>query len=545
MIRSYAALVWLLLLAASAQIKPEDPASLEGQVLDTATGGALRKAAVVLRPIDSPRAGPGSSGYSTSTDDSGNFAMQDIPPGRYRLTASRTGYLNGEYGSRGPGRQGETISVDRAQKLTGLTVKLTPQGVITGRITDRDGDPVAGVLVALFRYRYQQGRKQLQLANGGNTNDLGEYRIAAVPPGKYYLSATFPGDPVLRQTLDRSAAPTSEDFAPTYYPGTLDASTASELTMLAGGQLTADLTLEKVRTARISGRVLKTVDDPRDQWEVQLEARGSVVGSSRAPVGADGKFELRKVPPGSYYLVALETTADRLNSSIRLPVEVGGSDLDDLTLAIGPDTELHGRVRIDGDSTLRLTKIGLVLQPLHNNNIAPPPNVYAAEDGTFHLKPIVPEIYDLSVVGLPDGFYVKSIKSGDTDVQANGLDLTNGPPGDLDVVVSPNAGQVVGLVQDPKTMQPVSGATVVLIPQDQERRNQQRDYRIATTDQSGGFNLTSVVPGEYQVYAWEDVEAGAYFDPEFMQSIESQGQKLSLHEKDQAILQLTVIPATQ
>jgi len=143
---------------------------------------------------------------------------------------------------------------------------------------------------------------------------------------------------------------------------------------------------------------------------------------------------------------------------------------------------------------------------------------------------------------LPPGFYVKSIKSGDTDLLAAGLDLTSGAPGDLDVVLSPNAGQVTGLVQDAQS-QPVAGATVVLIPQDQERREQQRDYRVATTDQAGGFNLTSVVPGDYRVYAWEDVESGAYFDPEFMKPVESRGEKISLHEKDQVILQLAVIPA--
>src|SRR5579871_2389213 len=80
--------------------KPGDLPSIEGQVIDAATGTPVRKATVVLTPETPP--GPGFVGYHTSTGDSSKFAMKDLDPGRYRLTVSHTGYVNGEYGSRGP-----------------------------------------------------------------------------------------------------------------------------------------------------------------------------------------------------------------------------------------------------------------------------------------------------------------------------------------------------------------------------------------------------------------------------------------------------------
>jgi protocatechuate 3,4-dioxygenase beta subunit len=547
--RLAAALVLAPLIAAAQpkppETKPEDLASLDGQVFDAATGGALRKAAVVLRPFDT-RTTPGFNGYSTSTDDSGKFAMRDIEPGRYRMTVSHSGYVTGAFGARGPGRPGATLSLDRAQKLTGLTVKLTPQGVVTGRIVDRDGDPIAGVQVVLLRYRFQQGSKQLERANGTSTNDLGEFRISTVLPGKYYLSATYRGDPFLLGTADRSThGPAGESFVPTYYPGTSNFPTASELTITAGGRLDADLTLEKARTVHISGRVVSPIGDPQSTT-VGLAVRGLIVDpglnqSTRA--GAGGKFELRGVVPGSYYLVGVESVGGMTHSTL-LPVDVGGSDIEDATLTIGPGIDLNGHVRIDGDSTVRLSSIRVALQPRDLATIGEAPgNVTIAEDGTFHIEQVNLDVYNLSVPSLPQGFYLKSIKSGDTDVLASGLDLTNAAPGDLEVVLSSNAAQVAGLVQDPQTTQPVAGATVVLIPQDKERRDQQRDYRVTTTDQSGGFNLMSLVPGDYQIYAWEDVETGAYFDPDFVKPVESKGQKISLHEKDQLTLQLVPIPA--
>ena len=72
--------------------------------------------------------------------------MKEIEPGRYRLTVNRTGNANNKYGSPSPDRPGATLSIEKDKRLSSLDLKLTPHGVVTGRIVDADGDPVAGVL---------------------------------------------------------------------------------------------------------------------------------------------------------------------------------------------------------------------------------------------------------------------------------------------------------------------------------------------------------------------------------------------------------------
>jgi hypothetical protein len=119
------------------------------------------------------------------------------------------------------------------------------------------------------------------------------------------------------------------------------------------------------------------------------------------------------------------------------------------------------------------------------------------------------------VTGLPSGFYVKSVRSDQTDVLASGLN-TEVPPAPLDVLFSPNAAQVTGSVQNPNTNAPMPGATVVLVPQEKERKDQQNYYKQVSSDQNGAFTFKDVTPGEYKVFAWEDVEAGAYMDPDYM-----------------------------
>ena len=64
-------------------------------------------------------------------------------------------------------------------------------------------------------------------------------------------------------------------------------------------------------------------------------------------------------------------------------------------------------------------------------------------------------------------------------------------------------------------------------------------YKTVTTDQRGRFTI--IDPGEYKVFAWEDVEPGAYMDPEFVHPVESQGEPVTIRESSHENLQLKLI----
>src|SRR5262249_35348026 len=145
----------------------------------------------------------------------------------------------------------------------------------------------------------------------------------------------------------------------------------------------------------------------------------------------------------------------------------------------------------------------------------------------------------------PDGMYVKAMRAGELDLLAEGLDLSKGTAASLEILIGQHAPVVTGSVQDPNTGQPAPGATVVLIPQEKERRDQDTYYRQIATDQHGAYTMKNVPPGEYKVFAWEDLEPGAYMDPDFMKPIEGKGESVSLRESDQKTVPLTMIPAAK
>ena len=87
--------------------------------------------------------------------------MKGIAPGTYRLSATRAGYLQSQYGARGPGKQGTPLTLVARQSMTALEMRMTRGGVITGKVLDDLGDPVERATVAAMRYRVQGNERQL------------------------------------------------------------------------------------------------------------------------------------------------------------------------------------------------------------------------------------------------------------------------------------------------------------------------------------------------------------------------------------------------
>jgi protocatechuate 3,4-dioxygenase beta subunit len=536
--------------APSAETKPEDKCGLQGKVVSATTGEAVKKATILLRRTDlNPTTGVMPMTYTTTSDPGGKFAMKDIDPGKYRLSVMRTGFVTAEYGSRGAMRSGTTLSLEPGKQLTDVNFKLTPHGVITGRVLDDDGEPVAMVQIQVLSYRYNQGRKQLLPIGSASTNDLGEYRVFGISPGKCFLSATYRPSGFFEATLDRSsAAQPDEDYVPTYYPGSTDPAAAATVEVLPGAQLQGlDIRLSKTKTVRVRGQVKNLSGGGRQNIAVMLMPRdrmGFYYNMNRTMVrDAQGEFELRGVAPGAYSIVATLYDGDK-SLSARAPLDVGSSHVENVVLLLSPGKELNGRIRVDGQTAVSLTDIRLNLRPYDSSGVmfGPMPTGRVKEDGSFTLSNVGPDRYRLFAYNLPDGYYLKSVQFGNEDALEAPLDLTSGGAGSLDVALGANAGQVEGNVMSPKG-ESAPGATVVLIPQSPKRRDQSALYKTVTSDQYGHFQIKNVDPGEYKAYAWEDVELGAYMDPDFVKPVENRGQALGIHEGSHENIQLDLIPA--
>ncbi len=66
--------------------------------------------------------------------------------------------------------------------------------MLRGRVTDEDGDPLAGAEVSALRQTFVTGHKHWEQVGSERTNDLGEYRIANLPAGSVFISVNPPPD---------------------------------------------------------------------------------------------------------------------------------------------------------------------------------------------------------------------------------------------------------------------------------------------------------------------------------------------------------------
>lgn len=532
------------LVAQQPAVAPAKNCTIEGLVVKAQTGEPLKRAWVGLRKVEG-RPSPA----STITDASGRFLLKDIEPGQYRLWAERSGYVPQEYGERGRNPVGTTLTLESGQHLRDIVFRLLPTSAISGRIYGEDNEHVAGVRVQALRKSYVRDQQQLVLAGAAVTNDLGEYRLYGLSPGRYYISASYTPRPTAFGLAGIREAGAEGGYAPTYYPGTNSPGRAAAIELRAGEDVRGiDLALLLGRTIGIRGQVFDALSGrPGRGATLSLVPAESGVGgvlfrNQTIVEDARGSFEIRAVAPGSYILSANWFDGGK-SYATRQILDVGTSDLDGVNLALAPGVDVPGRIRLEGGTQLKFAGLRVLLQP-RNGSITDGAGALVQSDGTFVLMNVVDEDYDLFVVGAPENFYLKVARLDGNDVLDSGFSLRRShAAGTLELALSPAGGHIEGIVLN-KQREAFGGALVVLIPEPSQR-GQVRLYKMTTTDQYGRFSLPGIPPGDYRLFAWEEIEPGAYQDADFLPPYEKRGETVPVVEASRYSVELKLIRANE
>ena len=97
--------------------------------------------------------------------------------------------------------------------------------------------------------------------------------------------------------------------------------------------------------------------------------------------------------------------------SVRQALEVGVNNVENVIVTISPGVELRGEVRAEEPGTLNLTTVRVALRPSDSGPMfGGMPGGTVSESGRFTLSNVQPDRYTVTVTGLPDGFYVQSIR---------------------------------------------------------------------------------------------------------------------------------------
>jgi len=483
--------------------------TVQGVAMNSATHKSVAGATVQL-------IGPADEGdreiYRTSTDAAGRFRFERVAPGHYRAIADAQGFTRmllpqGDIAPRAP-----RIVVEGPAPPE-LSIAMVPASVISGRVSDQDGEALRLVSVEALQYVYRGGKKVLESVVSVRTNDRGEYRAFGLPPGRYYVRATL-----------RARGNTA--YSPLFFPAARDISQATQLDAAPGAELRSiDLVMRPDSLHSVSGRV---VDAQTGQAVPEIYVIARLNGDTFANGAAQlaDSFTIANLLPGKYVISAQQFGGGATKAG-RIVIDLGNADMTGIVLPLSAGLDLTGAVRgLPAGSK----EVRLLLQP--ENPAFDGYNENVTDKGTFAFRNVRPDVYHL-IWTLPKGVYVQSIKMGDRTLRDDRMDL-NGAIAPLTIQVANDGARVQGTVRN-AAGEPAPGAVVSM------SADPSYDVWSATCDDTGHFEIRDLAPGEYKLLAFQDAPQGAPQDPDFRKPFEKSAIKLQVFPSTQQKVDLVAV----
>ena len=361
-----------------------------GTVTNSVTGAPVPRARITLEVRNMT--------FMSIAGADGRFTLPGFQPGSYLVAAEKPGFVPANKAFDGKSE---------------VEIKLIPTGAISGRVVDRDGEPMEGFSVNVEPAR---GRPV-------TTDEKGAFRIGGLAPGRYRVKASRHETLASRPEV-RSDGTVEAHYAGTWYPGVLEEKASEWITVRPGVEsIGADIRLVVVPFVRVSGKVVGIPDGVRGDFFVWQG--GSSAGNS---LKADGSFELWRLEPGKYVIHGQWTDPD--GEPVRTAgaeIDVAGSNIDNVALRVVASSDIPGQLEFEDDqakvmpnkeSGPRRVRLSMVTE------MGGSPPAPVDDDGTFRLERIAAGKYRVWLSW--DGAYVKSMRLGSTIIDGSALDLSNG-----------------------------------------------------------------------------------------------------------------------
>ncbi len=500
--------------------RTEDSVVLRGVVVNSVDGTPVRSALVQLLEAK-PRA--------VLTGGDGAFLFEGLAAGDAVLVVRKPGYFSAqEYYPESVGEQ----RVHLAANLPPVELKLYPEAVVYGRVTNENGRPLEGFTVQLLHAGVKRATTRRGNQPSAVTNENGEYRLAELRAGTYLVSVTQKLDAAGPLSLFQ-AIRLSHGYPNYFYPSVTDLSLATPVRLTPGKQVQADMRLTSQPLYRISGNVQGEGGDA--PTVVVIVGRHDV-----RPVAANSvmpgftNFVLEGVPAGSYLVGAMQPSQAGEKTAIS-EVEVV-QDVDGVSLVLSEKMRIPVRFQYQatpdsghptqdtGDSVSFLRTDLPVDDELFAANVAAGPSSpegeISLEPGTYRAK-----------ANVQPGRCVASVKSGGTDILNEDLVVKAGALVDpIDVVVRDDCGRIQGMVlNDGK---PTMGR-VLLIEEDAPQRG-----FSTPANSDGAFQLQGLLPGKYLAIAVDGADDLDPEDPENVAKVKSRATMVEVQPSGAANLTL-------
>jgi protocatechuate 3,4-dioxygenase beta subunit len=510
---------------------PPQLGTISGAVYRATNNEIVRGVLITLEAQDGT-----ATNYRAFTDNNGQFTVKAVRAGKYVVTARKAGFAFQYYGE---GSSPTVVSLKESEQLRDINIRLFEPGVISGHVTDEDGESVPDAEVSAYASRQLRTSRKLVPVAKTKTDDRGDFRLASLLPGQYIVKVA-PLDPVssaassrdIRTYVDQTPA---AGYIPTYYPGVIDMQQAVPLDLKWAQEIPISISTIRSQTYTVSGRAAGPVDSSITVLLRQAHAAGTS-NAYEGSLSRDGRFLFQHVAPGDYLLLA-SSKASGIHYSARQLVQVRTANVSNLLIPLEPPFSLAGRVAFEGNIRERFL---FAVQAIPADDDGSGGFLSRVNDnGSFNIGSIAPGTYNIRTTGLPGNFYLKSVSLGREDA-SDGIVLSRDKASQpLELVISSAGGRVEGVVVD-RDNHVVSGAQVLVVSES-ATGIWDPEHGYVTADQNGRFAARGLPPGSYRVLAWRSGMVDRAPDADTAQRASASGKPVKVEPNGTYQLSITVL----
>lgn len=345
-----------------------------------------------------------------TTDEEGNYRLAGLPAGSFKIVPTAKALAVGPDAK--TKQLGQQVNVAEGESITKVDFALVRGGVVTGRITDAEGNPVIGERVSVVTKDAGEESRQMAYMEGprNKTDDRGIYRVYGLSPGNYKVSVGQPGG-----GGGSVMGMGGSQYLKTFYPGVQDEAKATIVEVNEASEITnIDITPGKPASGfSVSGRV---VDADSGQpiasayiayspvKDAELEMAGMNFTGSQTD--ANGKFRLESVKPGRY--AAYTMAAGQENSTYSDPVafEMSEGDVSGLEIKVHRGATINGVAVIENNfdpAVAAILKSAAIYAFVTQKGLSAPS--YGSgkinPDGSFQFTGLAPGKAKIGLMGFP------------------------------------------------------------------------------------------------------------------------------------------------
>jgi uncharacterized surface anchored protein len=492
-----------------------------GTLVNAISGAPLGRARVSLIEVR----GSG-RGAAMVTSEDGRFEFTAVPAGKFSLSGAKTGFLPGTYDQHGP--LSTAIVTSAGVDTEHLTLRLTPQAMLAGKILDERGEAVRSAIVTLFRPGNREGLHQVNLAGRVVTDDQGSFELTRLSPGNYFLSVSakpwYAVHPRSTPQAEGANYVTAVDagldvaYPTTFYNGATESDGATPISLKGGERRQVDVHLGPVPSLHFTIR-LPTGDDRVRNGNVPILEKRTFGFMDFVQPGdqseSGGILELSGIPAGKYSLVFRGAAPAR---TAEVNLQRDGEEID--ISKAEPSADVKVTLRVESGEVFP-EQLFVGLRDAQMRFVA---GQQADDGGRLTLMEVPAGKYLVSIAAGEGEYSVRRLISGGQEITDRKISVIAGVDQDLTVFLARGAVSVEGFVK--RDGKPVAGAMVVLVPKDVE--GQADAFRRDQSDLDGSFIVRDLVPGTYSLIAVEDGWDVEWRTPNALNRYLGHGQELTI-----------------